>query len=159
MILCTGATWPRDLEIPGRSLDGIHFAVSFLEHWQKKQMGNDAPLDMRLMAEGKNVIIIGGGDTGCDCIATSLRQVGSNKSILLNRKINNEKMLYKKFCSLRAQRLLPHSRSFLSHLSKEARTTHGHNSQEFSKWIMATKKSHSSLVVILDNSAPSARYV
>ncbi|XP_015429364.1 PREDICTED: putative glutamate synthase [NADPH] isoform X2 [Dufourea novaeangliae] len=74
LLLCTGATWPRDLPIPGRQLDGIHFAVSFLEHWQKKQMGNDAPLDMRLMAKEKDVIIIGGGDTGCDCIATSLRQ-------------------------------------------------------------------------------------
>nr|XP_031844149.1 putative glutamate synthase [NADPH] isoform X1 [Nomia melanderi] len=74
LLLCTGATWPRDLEIPGRQLDGIHFAVNFLEHWQKKQMGNDIPLDMRLMAKDKDVIIIGGGDTGCDCIATSLRQ-------------------------------------------------------------------------------------
>ncbi|XP_018340972.1 PREDICTED: putative glutamate synthase [NADPH] isoform X1 [Trachymyrmex septentrionalis] len=74
IMLCTGATWPRDLPIPGRQLEGIHFAVSFLEHWQKKQMGNAAPLDMRLIAKGKNVIIIGGGDTGCDCIATSLRQ-------------------------------------------------------------------------------------
>ncbi|XP_015600408.1 putative glutamate synthase [NADPH] isoform X3 [Cephus cinctus] len=74
VLLCTGATWPRDLPIPGRHLEGIHFAVSFLEHWQKKQMGNTAPLNMRLMAENKDVIIIGGGDTGCDCIATSLRQ-------------------------------------------------------------------------------------
>ncbi|KYN14109.1 PREDICTED: putative glutamate synthase [NADPH] isoform X2 [Trachymyrmex cornetzi] len=74
IMLCTGATWPRDLPIPGRQLEGIHFAVSFLEHWQKKQMGNATPLDMRLIAKGKNVIIIGGGDTGCDCIATSLRQ-------------------------------------------------------------------------------------
>lgn len=74
VLLTTGATWPRDLPIPGRSLEGIHFAVSFLEHWQKKQMGNTAPLDMRLLAKGKDVIIIGGGDTGCDCIATSLRQ-------------------------------------------------------------------------------------
>ncbi|XP_044009737.1 glutamate synthase [NADH] isoform X3 [Aphidius gifuensis] len=78
VLLCTGATWPRDLPIPGRNLDGIHFAVSFLEHWQKKQMGNDAPLDMKLMAKDKNVIIIGGGDTGCDCIATSLRQGAKN---------------------------------------------------------------------------------
>ncbi|CAK9810578.1 Glutamate synthase [NADH] [Anthophora plagiata] len=74
LLLCTGATWPRDLQIPGRHLEGIHFAVSFLEHWQKKQMGNDTPLDMRLMAKDKDIIIIGGGDTGCDCIATSLRQ-------------------------------------------------------------------------------------
>ena len=75
VLICTGATWPRDLPIPGRQLEGIYFAVSFLEHWQKKQMGNEAPLDMRLIAKGKDVIIIGGGDTGCDCIATSLRQV------------------------------------------------------------------------------------
>ncbi|XP_012539553.2 putative glutamate synthase [NADPH] isoform X1 [Monomorium pharaonis] len=74
ILLCTGATWPRDLPIPGRQLEGIHFAVSFLEHWQKKQMGNAAPLDMRLIAKNKDVVIIGGGDTGCDCIATSLRQ-------------------------------------------------------------------------------------
>ncbi|XP_044595767.1 glutamate synthase [NADH] isoform X1 [Cotesia glomerata] len=74
VLLCTGATWPRDLPIPGRHLEGIHFAVSFLEHWQKKQMGNSAPLNMKLVAKDKDVIIIGGGDTGCDCIATSLRQ-------------------------------------------------------------------------------------
>ncbi|KAH0945164.1 hypothetical protein HN011_004136 [Eciton burchellii] len=74
ILLSTGATWPRDLPIPGRQLEGIHFAVSFLENWQKKQMGNVAPVDMRLIAKDKNVIIIGGGDTGCDCIATSLRQ-------------------------------------------------------------------------------------
>ncbi|KAL7287833.1 hypothetical protein TKK_0017905 [Trichogramma kaykai] len=73
VLICTGATWPRDLPIPGRDLNGIHFAVSFLEHWQKKQMGNKTPLNPALMAKGKNVIIIGGGDTGCDCIATSLR--------------------------------------------------------------------------------------
>lgn len=74
LVLCTGATWPRDLPIPGRQLEGIHFAMSFLESWQKKQMGNvvDQP---HLLAKDKDVIIIGGGDTGCDCIATSLRQV------------------------------------------------------------------------------------
>uniref|UniRef100_A0A1S6KZN6 Glutamate synthase [NADH] n=2 Tax=Nilaparvata lugens TaxID=108931 RepID=A0A1S6KZN6_NILLU len=70
--LCTGATWPRDLPIAGRELQGIHYAMSFLESWQKRQMGptNVPPL----LAKDKNVIIIGGGDTGCDCIATSLRQ-------------------------------------------------------------------------------------
>lgn len=75
VLLCTGATWPRDLPIPGRQLQGIYYAVPFLESWQKKQMGNDIDLT-NLMAKDKDVIIIGGGDTGCDCIATSLRQAG-----------------------------------------------------------------------------------
>ncbi|XP_014214359.1 putative glutamate synthase [NADPH] isoform X1 [Copidosoma floridanum] len=74
VVICTGATWPRDLSITGRQLKGIHFAVTFLEHWQKKQMDNNTPLNLELMAKDKDVIIIGGGDTGCDCIATSLRQ-------------------------------------------------------------------------------------
>nr|CAI5835199.1 unnamed protein product [Callosobruchus analis] len=71
IVLCTGATWPRDLPLPGRQLNGIHFAMEFLEAWQKKQLGAsfDGP-----HAKDKHVIIIGGGDTGCDCIATSLRQ-------------------------------------------------------------------------------------
>uniref|UniRef100_A0A6P7GF34 glutamate synthase (NADH) n=1 Tax=Diabrotica virgifera virgifera TaxID=50390 RepID=A0A6P7GF34_DIAVI len=71
VVLTTGATWPRDLPLPGRQLNGIHFAMEFLEGWQKKQLGAnfDGP-----HAKDKNVIIIGGGDTGCDCIATSLRQ-------------------------------------------------------------------------------------
>ncbi|GLG95437.1 NADPH:adrenodoxin oxidoreductase, mitochondrial [Gryllus bimaculatus] len=73
LVLCTGATWPRDLPIPGRQLEGIHFAMAFLESWQKKQMGNSIELQ-GLLAKDKDVIIIGGGDTGCDCIATSLRQ-------------------------------------------------------------------------------------
>nr|CAD7266672.1 unnamed protein product [Timema shepardi] len=73
LVLCTGATWPRDLPIPGRQLEGIHFAMMFLESWQKKQMGNKIELQ-GLLAKDKDVIIIGGGDTGCDCIATSLRQ-------------------------------------------------------------------------------------
>lgn len=58
----------------GRQLNGIHFAMEFLESWQKKQHGaaHDGP-----HAKDKNVIIIGGGDTGCDCIATSLRLVNT----------------------------------------------------------------------------------
>ncbi|XP_073971203.1 uncharacterized protein isoform X2 [Rhodnius prolixus] len=74
LVLCTGATWPRDLPIPGRQLNGIHFAMAFLESWQKKQMGNNI---VPLLAKDKDVVVIGGGDTGCDCIATSLRQ-GAN---------------------------------------------------------------------------------
>lgn len=75
MLLCMGATWPRDLPITNRQLEGIHFAMSFLETWQKKQMGNNIDV-AALHAKEKDVIVIGGGDTGCDCIGTSLRQVG-----------------------------------------------------------------------------------
>ncbi|XP_046391906.1 glutamate synthase [NADH] isoform X1 [Ischnura elegans] len=73
LLLSVGATWPRDLPIPGRQLEGIYFAMTFLETWQKKQMGNDVTLG-GLSAKDKDVVVIGGGDTGCDCIATSLRQ-------------------------------------------------------------------------------------
>ena len=74
VLLCMGSTWPRDLNIPGRNAAGIDFAMNFLETWQKKQMGNDIDTN-KITAKDKNVIVIGGGDTGCDCIATSLRQV------------------------------------------------------------------------------------
>ncbi|XP_069156175.1 uncharacterized protein [Procambarus clarkii] len=73
LLLCLGATWPRDLPIANRQLDGIHFAMAFLETWQKKQMGNNND-HSALNAKDKDVIVIGGGDTGCDCIGTSLRQ-------------------------------------------------------------------------------------
>ena len=63
-----------DCYFTGRQLEGIHFAMSFLETWQKKQEGNDLEY-LKLFAKDKDVIIIGGGDTGCDCIATSLRHV------------------------------------------------------------------------------------
>lgn len=75
VVLCTGATWPRDLPIPGRQLGNIHFAMEFLESWQKQQLGNK---QTGPNAKDKNVIIIGGGDTGCDCIATSLRHGASS---------------------------------------------------------------------------------
>ena len=71
LLLTTGATWPRDLPLANRDLKGIHFAMEFLEDSQKKLLGTRADI---ISAAGKDVIIIGGGDTGCDCIATSLRQ-------------------------------------------------------------------------------------
>lgn len=59
------------MPLANRDLKGIHFAMEFLEAQQKKQLGGNKNI---ISAEGKDVIIIGGGDTGCDCIATSLRQ-------------------------------------------------------------------------------------
>ncbi len=75
--LTGGAEWPRDLEVPGRELDGIHFAMSFLTQQNKRNAGDDearaAPRGT-ISAKGKHVIVIGGGDTGSDCIGTSNRQ-------------------------------------------------------------------------------------
>ena len=73
VLLTVGATWPRGLNIPGSNANGIHFAMSFLETWQKHQ-GKGKDDILKLLAANKDVIIIGGGDTGNDCIGTSLRQ-------------------------------------------------------------------------------------
>lgn len=56
VVLCTGATWPRDLPLPGRQLEGIYFAMEFLETWQKKQLGGT---HTPIIAKDKHVIIIG----------------------------------------------------------------------------------------------------
>jgi NADPH-dependent glutamate synthase beta subunit-like oxidoreductase len=76
VLYATGATNPRNLPVDGRQLTGIHYAMQFLEANQKVQAG--APADAasdKFVATGKNVIVIGGGDTATDCIGTSLRQV------------------------------------------------------------------------------------
>ncbi len=73
IVLAGGATVPRDLTVPGREGKGIHFAMDFLKQ-QNKRVGKRAILEDDLLATGKNVIVIGGGDTGSDCIGTSNRQ-------------------------------------------------------------------------------------
>ena len=70
VVLATGATLPRDLPIEGRSLKGVHFAMDFLSANTKAVLNAGADF---ISAKGKDVIIIGGGDTGTDCVATSLR--------------------------------------------------------------------------------------
>lgn len=70
IVLCTGATKPRDLPIEGRSLPGVHFAMEFLHGNTKALLDKSAP---PISAEGKDVVIIGGGDTGTDCVGTSMR--------------------------------------------------------------------------------------
>jgi glutamate synthase (NADPH) small chain len=74
LALTGGAEAPRDLVIPGRDLDGIHFAMDFLPQ-QNRRVGNE-PLGnvSEILAGGKHVVVIGGGDTGSDCIGTSFRQ-------------------------------------------------------------------------------------
>jgi glutamate synthase (NADPH/NADH) small chain len=71
VVLCCGATRPRDLPIPGREAKGIHFAMEFLTH-NTRGLLDGAPLE--LSAEGRDVVVIGGGDTGTDCVATAIRQ-------------------------------------------------------------------------------------
>lgn len=73
VILCCGATRPRDLPIPGRELAGIHYAMEFLAKNTKSLLDSDHRDGNYLSAEGKDVIVIGGGDTGTDCLGTSLR--------------------------------------------------------------------------------------
>jgi glutamate synthase (NADPH/NADH) small chain len=68
--LCGGATQARDLSIPGRELKGIQFAMEFLPLQNKRVAGDDVPPDPDAFAKGKHVIIVGGGDTGADCLGT-----------------------------------------------------------------------------------------
>lgn len=84
VVLCGGATKPRDLPIPGRELKGVHFAMEFLHANTKalldsqgapppKSAADSAHFAPKISAEGKNVVVIGGGDTGTDCVGTSMR--------------------------------------------------------------------------------------
>jgi len=73
LLLATGATRPRDIEIPGRELDGIHFAMEFLTASTKSLLDSGLEDGRYISAKDKRVIVIGGGDTGADCIGTSLR--------------------------------------------------------------------------------------
>ena len=73
VIMATGSTIPRNLTVPGRDLKGIHFAMDFLKQ-QNKEVANVEVLKERILATGKDVVVIGGGDTGSDCVGTSNRQ-------------------------------------------------------------------------------------
>jgi glutamate synthase (NADPH/NADH) small chain len=72
--LAGGAEHPRDLPIPGRDLDGIHFAMDFLPQQNRRVSGETLGETKEILATGKHVVVIGGGDTGSDCIGTSIRQ-------------------------------------------------------------------------------------
>ncbi|MBO8155064.1 MAG: glutamate synthase subunit beta [Bacillaceae bacterium] len=74
VVLCTGAQKHRDLSIEGRELKGVHFAMDYLTGATKNLLDSESEADEYIVAEGKNVIVIGGGDTGADCVATALRQ-------------------------------------------------------------------------------------
>jgi glutamate synthase (NADPH/NADH) small chain len=78
IVLAGGAEHPRDLPVPGRELEGVHFAMEFLTQQNKRVAGAFVPEDESISAEGKHVVVIGGGDTGSDCVGTSARQDASS---------------------------------------------------------------------------------
>jgi glutamate synthase (NADPH/NADH) small chain len=74
IVLAGGAEWPRDLNVPGRELQGIHFAMEFLPQQNRRCLGDAIEAETGILATGKRVVIIGGGDTGADCLGTCHRQ-------------------------------------------------------------------------------------
>jgi glutamate synthase (NADPH/NADH) small chain len=74
IVLCGGSEHPRDLNIPGRELKGVHFAMEFLPQQNRRNAGDVVDPAIAILATGKRVLIIGGGDTGADCLGTSHRQ-------------------------------------------------------------------------------------
>jgi glutamate synthase (NADPH/NADH) small chain len=73
ILLCMGAGQPRDLQVPGRGLEGVHYAMPYL-HQSNKRVSGESFTEKEISARGKNVLVIGGGDTGSDCIGTAIRQ-------------------------------------------------------------------------------------
>jgi glutamate synthase (NADPH/NADH) small chain len=74
ILLAGGACAPRDLPVPGRDLQGVHFAMEFLTQSNRRCEGEKIPVNEEITAKGKHVVIIGGGDTGADCLGTANRQ-------------------------------------------------------------------------------------
>jgi len=74
MVLTGGSETPRNLEVPGRDLDGVHYAMDFLAQQNRRIAGEDVRDNRTILAGGKHVVVIGGGDTGSDCVGTSIRQ-------------------------------------------------------------------------------------
>jgi glutamate synthase (NADPH/NADH) small chain len=74
LCLAGGATLPRNLDVPGRELDGVHFAMDYLPMQNRRVAGDENPSQGFISARGKRVVILGGGDTGADCLGTALRQ-------------------------------------------------------------------------------------
>jgi len=74
VVLTGGSEQSRDLNVPGRELDGVHFAMTFLPQQNKRNAGEEIDPEASLTAKDKHVVVIGGGDTGSDCIGTSFRQ-------------------------------------------------------------------------------------
>ncbi|NMM94307.1 glutamate synthase subunit beta [Bifidobacterium oedipodis] len=80
VVVAIGSTVPRDMKLPGRELKGIHFAMDFLPDATRRIYG--APLEHDITAKDKHVVVIGGGDTGSDCLGTSIRQGAKDVTVL-----------------------------------------------------------------------------
>jgi glutamate synthase (NADPH/NADH) small chain len=80
VVVATGATVPRDLKIPGRELDGVHFAMEYLVQGNRAVAGDE--VENQIDARGKHVVILGGGDTGADCLGTAHRQQAASVTTL-----------------------------------------------------------------------------
>src|SRR5271165_7667541 len=96
IVLTGGSEKPRDLPVPGRELRGIHFAMEFLPQQNRRVSGEAAAEAESILASGKHVVVIGGGDTGSDCIGTSIRQGAlsvTNFEILPAPPLHENKML------------------------------------------------------------------
>ena len=78
LLLAGGACAARDLKVPGRELKGVHFAMEYLTQSNRRCEGDKVPTDQEISAKGKHVVIIGGGDTGADCLGTANRQGASS---------------------------------------------------------------------------------
>jgi glutamate synthase (NADPH/NADH) small chain len=74
VVVATGAEQPRDLDVPGRTLRGIHYALDFLCQQNRRIAGSEVDPAMAISATGRSVVVIGGGDTGSDCVGTAIRQ-------------------------------------------------------------------------------------
>jgi glutamate synthase (NADPH/NADH) small chain len=74
IVLAGGARVARDLAVPGRNLDGVHFAMDFLAQQNRRVAGDEVPEGDAIVATGKRVVVLGGGDTGSDCVGTAIRQ-------------------------------------------------------------------------------------
>ena len=72
VLIATGASLPKDLMVPGRELEGVHYAMEYLTQSNRAVAG--LPVDQQILADGKHVVILGGGDTGADCLGTATRQ-------------------------------------------------------------------------------------
>jgi len=74
VVLAGGSEHPRDMPVPGRELEGVHFAMPYLTQQNRRIAGEDLPGEQPIMAQDKHVVVIGGGDTGSDCVGTAIRQ-------------------------------------------------------------------------------------